>query len=225
MLEAYNIAQKYDLSLKGYITLLAQTILMMLREGVFVCTTRKTYPLGLSALLTSINVYYVKWESEKLLCENQKSYIGVIYHSPSQSCNDFLLNLEKLINQIKQLKPSITIIFGDFNARYSDWWAHDITSTEDTQSIVKPLSIIFKNCIDNGIFPGIWKKPNILPVHKKGNKQIINNHWPVSLLPICGEFFEKLQFFIIYFLMIIIFSVLISQDSHHQIPANINFFQ
>ena len=44
------------------------------------------------------------------------------------------------------------------------------------QSIVKPLSIIFKNCIDNGIFPGIWKKPNILPVHKKGNKQIINNH-------------------------------------------------
>ena len=60
MLEAYNIAQKYDLSLKGYITLLAQTILVMLREGVFVCTTRKTYPLGLSALLTSINVYYVK---------------------------------------------------------------------------------------------------------------------------------------------------------------------
>ena len=26
------------------------------------------------------------------------------------------------------------------------------------QSIVKPLSIIFKNCIDNGIFPDIWKK-------------------------------------------------------------------
>ena len=60
MLEDYDIAQTYDLSLKGYITLLTQTILMMLREGVFVCTTRKTYPLGLSALLTSINVYYVK---------------------------------------------------------------------------------------------------------------------------------------------------------------------
>ena len=70
-----------------------------------------------------------------MTCENQKSYIGVIYRSPSQSCNeieDFLLNLEKLINQIKQLKPSITIIFGDFNARYSDSWAHDITSPEDT---------------------------------------------------------------------------------------------
>ena len=70
-----------------------------------------------------------------MTCENQKSYIGVIYRSPSQSCNeieDFLLNLEKLINQIKQLKPSITIILGDLNARSSDWWANDITSTEDT---------------------------------------------------------------------------------------------
>ena len=62
------------------------------------------------------------------------------------------------------------------------------------QSIVKPLSIIFKNCIDNGIFPDIWKKSNIIPVHKKGDKQIIDNYRPVSLLPICGKIFEKLLF-------------------------------
>ena len=62
------------------------------------------------------------------------------------------------------------------------------------QSIVKPLSIIFKNCIDNGIFPDIWKKSNIIPVHKKGDKQIIDNYRPVSLLPICGKIFKKLLF-------------------------------
>ena len=62
------------------------------------------------------------------------------------------------------------------------------------QSIVTPLSIIFKNCIENGIFPDIWKKSNIVPVHKKGDKQIIDNYRPVSLLPICGKFFQKLQF-------------------------------
>ena len=43
------------------------------------------------------------------------------------------------------------------------------------QSIVKPLSIIFKNCTDNDIFADIWKKCNIIPVHKKGDKQIIDN--------------------------------------------------
>ena len=62
------------------------------------------------------------------------------------------------------------------------------------QSIVKLLSIIFKICIDNGIFPDIWKKSNIIPVHKKGDKQIIDNYRPVFLLRICGKVFEKLLF-------------------------------
>ena len=38
-------------------------------------------------------------------------------------------------------------------------------------SICKPLSIIFKDCISEGKFPHEWKKPNVLPVHKKENKQ------------------------------------------------------
>ena len=69
----------------------------------------------------------------EVTCKNQKGYFAVIYHSSSQSCNeyeDFLFNLEKPINQIKQLKPSFTIILGDFNARSSDWWPDDITSPE-----------------------------------------------------------------------------------------------
>ena len=38
------------------------------------------------------------------------------------------------------------------------------------------------------------KKTNIIPVHKKSDKQIIDNYRPVSLLPICGKMFEKLLF-------------------------------
>ena len=33
---------------------------------------------------------------------------------------------------------------------------------------------------------------NVVPVHKKGDKQILNNCRPVSLLPICGKVFECL---------------------------------
>ena len=43
------------------------------------------------------------------------------------------------------------------------------------QSFVNPLAIIFKNCIDSGIFPDVWKRSNIIPVHKKGDKQITDN--------------------------------------------------
>ena len=36
------------------------------------------------------------------------------------------------------------------------------------------------------------EKANVVPVHKKRDKQILKNYWPVSLLPICENFFERL---------------------------------
>ena len=33
---------------------------------------------------------------------------------------------------------------------------------------------------------------NVVPIHKKSDKQILKNYRPVSLLPICGKIFECL---------------------------------
>ena len=33
------------------------------------------------------------------------------------------------------------------------------------KSIVKPLSIIFKNCKFKKTFPNLWKKANVVPIH------------------------------------------------------------
>ena len=60
--------------------------------------------------------------------------------------------------------------------------------------VMKPLSLIFKNFIQDRIFPNLWKKSNIVPIHKKGDKQCMVNYRPVSLLPICGKIFERLIF-------------------------------
>ena len=60
--------------------------------------------------------------------------------------------------------------------------------------IVKLLSVIFKNFIDNGIFSNIWKRSNLISVHKKGDEQIANNYRPASLLPIFGTILLKLLF-------------------------------
>ena len=38
-------------------------------------------------------------------------------------------------------------------------------------SICKPLSIIFNDCLNEDKFPDKWKKANVVPIHKKGNKQ------------------------------------------------------
>ena len=41
------------------------------------------------------------------------------------------------------------------------------------KSIVKSLSIISKNCKLKKTFPNLWKKANIVPIHKKGEKDLI----------------------------------------------------
>ena len=62
------------------------------------------------------------------------------------------------------------------------------------KSICKPLQLIFSQYIDTGSFPLEWKKANVVPVHKKGDKKCLKNYRPVSLLPICGKIFERLIF-------------------------------
>ena len=61
-------------------------------------------------------------------------------------------------------------------------------------SIIKPLVMIFNNSLNSGSFPSAWKKANIIPIHKKGDKMDIKNYRPISLLPICGKLFEKVIF-------------------------------
>ena len=62
------------------------------------------------------------------------------------------------------------------------------------KSIVKPLFIIFKNCKLKKTFLNLWKKANVVPIHKKGEKHLIKNYRPVSLLPIPGNIYERLIF-------------------------------
>ena len=48
------------------------------------------------------------------------------------------------------------------------------------------------------MFPDTWKRSNICLIHRKGDKQVICNYRPVSLLPICGKIFERLIFDSLY---------------------------
>ena len=62
------------------------------------------------------------------------------------------------------------------------------------KALLKPLIILFQNSIKSSCYPFIWKRSNIIPVHKKNDKQLVNNYRPISLLPIFGKIFEKIIF-------------------------------
>ena len=63
-----------------------------------------------------------------------------------------------------------------------------------SSSICKTLGMIFKQCIETGVFLSEWKNGNIVPIHKKGDKQTLKNYRLESLLPICGKVLERLLF-------------------------------
>ena len=54
--------------------------------------------------------------------------------------------------------------------------------------------MLFVNLYSSWFFSMWLKKTNIVPIHKKGDKQTLKNYRPVSLLPICGKTFERLLF-------------------------------
>ena len=54
--------------------------------------------------------------------------------------------------------------------------------------------MIFDQALVFSSFPSDWKKANIVPIHKKSAKQTSKNYRPVSLLPIYGKIFERLNF-------------------------------
>ena len=49
-----------------------------------------------------------------------------------------------------------------------------------------------ENMVFREVFPTEWKKANVVPFHKKGEKQILKKCRSISLLSIAGKIFERL---------------------------------
>ena len=60
------------------------------------------------------------------------------------------------------------------------------------KAICKPLHLIFSSFIESGIFPNEWKMANVVPIHKRDDKQNVKNYRRFALLPIFRKTFERL---------------------------------
>ena len=58
--------------------------------------------------------------------------------------------------------------------------------------ICKSLKLIFQSGLESGKFLSEWKKADVVPIHKKGDKHILKDYRPTSLIPITGKILERL---------------------------------
>ena len=89
----------------------------------------------------------------------------------------FLKRTEKLISWILFSSNDIAKIIRDLDPNKDH--GHDMIRIRMfkicDESISNSLEIIFKSCIIKGQFPDNWKTANVVPVHKKGDKQVSRN--------------------------------------------------
>ena len=76
------------------------------------------------------------------------------------------------------------------------------------KSIAFSLKLLFQSSLEKGLFPVDSSKRNIVPVHKKENKNSIKNYRHISLLPIFSKIYERVIFNSIfnYFIKNILFT-------------------
>ena len=95
---------------------------------------------------------------------------------------EFTISDQKVIFIIHSLNPNKANGWDDISIRM-------IKLCDD--ALLLPLKLIFENCLSQGIFPEMWKKANVVPVHKKNLKNLKQNYRPISLLPIFGKILES----------------------------------
>ena len=59
-------------------------------------------------------------------------------------------------------------------------------------AIAESLTNLFNYSLDTGRIPSEWKSACVIPVPKKGEKELVESYRPVSVLPIIAKIFEAM---------------------------------
>ena len=99
---------------------------------------------------------------------------------------------ETLLNNFRNYIPNKKL---KFNYCQPPWMNANIKIIKVIQiyseSIALPLKLLFETALKEKKFPDIWKLANVVPVHKKEEKNLLKNYRPISLLPIFSKIFER----------------------------------
>ena len=115
-----------------------------------------------------------------------------------------LFTHEQIRDQLRALVPSIGSgpdgIPGLFLRNCSD-------------ELVRPLYHIFSHSLREANFPAAWKRAYVTPIFKSGNKQLVQNYRPISILSNISKVFESL-----------IYKVILHDVKNKIIPQQHGFF-
>ena len=61
------------------------------------------------------------------------------------------------------------------------------------EQLDEPITRIFKNSLDTGIVPRLWRQANVVPIFKKGIRQkVVTTYRPISLTSVVRKMLEAI---------------------------------
>lgn len=109
---------------------------------------------------------------------------------PSDEISDNCIIINSIYFSEHQIKKALRILDASKGPGPDHIPAIFLKRTADT--IYKPLHILFNRCMTEGTFPEIWKRANLVPVHKGGSRNDVQNYRPISILCTLSKLFERL---------------------------------
>ena len=106
-------------------------------------------------------------------------------NEPAYILNDIVVTEPEVLDLIKCIDPS--------KATGPDGISPRLLK-EAGMSIVPSLTRLFNLSLSTAKVPSNWKKANVIPIHKKDEKNLTNNYRPISLLSVVSKLLERVVF-------------------------------
>jgi len=95
---------------------------------------------------------------------------------------------------VKQIIDSYTLgVCENKNSLGYDGISNNILK-QCVNEISKPMTFIFNYSLMTAVFPDRYKYAIVLPIHKKGDKCVMSNYRPISLLLSCAKILVTIMF-------------------------------
>ena len=110
------------------------------------------------------------------------NYQNYLTSPPRQHCTFVKITERDVLEIISKMDNKASSGYDSISNRMIKFIKNDIS---------KSLTLIINQMLKTGIFPNSLKIAKIIPLHKKGNINVISNYRPISLLPTISKIFER----------------------------------
>lgn len=123
----------------------------------------------------------------KAISYDNGPYLDTLYAETSQQNNILIswrpTNLEEICNLIDTIDIHKSSMIDRINTKLLK---------DCLLCTAERIVLLFNRILRDGKFPKTWKIACVVPIFKAGNRKIVSNYRPISLLPLISKLFEKL---------------------------------